>query len=202
MQNSVSISFSKKSQLITLYYQGPNNCGEQSFRFDPHVFISCFNKAKFKRFTPKDEYLSFDELFFDSHYPKANSLVRNIFASYSINPTSVKKAIHQNKKLHRRLVVTPKPSANAPKKPRTARFTPSVDKIIDQVEIERCRRNMDLAVSKAASSFDLSFFDSYLDSYVELRKASSLSPYLSKRAKLRLLDSFSKLVSDTQSKLF
>lgn len=179
----VSLSFSNSSQLVTLHYPGPSGFGQQSFSFDPQLFISAFN------FSP------FDELFFDEFYPKANSTVRNIFSLFLINPTVIRKVCHLNTNIHRRLFLKPSKSSvlkflGLPQRRSSSHHSPSSVPFDDPLLIDIAK--------KAAYSFDLNLFDDYLSTYISLRSKIGLNTPLSPSFKKKLFSKFNSIVLSFQ----
>lgn len=199
-----SLIFSPSQYRVILYYQGPNNIGQQSFSFDPDIFLQAYQDSRYKRSVPKSDYLSFDDIFFSIHYPKANQYVRFIFSCFIINPTIISKL--PNRKSHSRLVLSPSrrdilrhlgiclpKSKNAAQ---AAKNNPAYNE-----ELARISHNLNLAIQKSAASFDLSFFSLYLASYQELRSLNHQNPHLSPNQIDKLLISFSNQVDKLQKNM-
>lgn len=103
-----SVSFDKSNQSFVLYYPGPADFGQQSFSFDYDHFVLAFNQAKFKHDTPKYYYSDFISSFSAISGSPLNQRVIWTFSCFSISPTILHKAIHQNKKLKRKIHLLPK----------------------------------------------------------------------------------------------
>ena len=201
-----SLIFSPSSYQITLFYQAPNNFGQQSFSFDPDIFLSAYYNSRYKRSVPKSDYLSFNDLFFSSNYPSANNYVRLIFSCFLINPSVIKKL--SNRKSHSRLKLKPSRRSllvelglsssvyNFALKSPDFKQSPEY-----QEELVRINYNLSKCVSLAASSFDLSYFNQYLSFYKELRSLNHLSTHLSNKQISNLLASFSDKVDKLQKSL-
>lgn len=106
-----SLSFILSSQDFVAFYQAPDNFGQQSFSFSYDSFILSFNQAKFKHSTPKKDYISFTDYFFFLNNYSPNDYLLLLFSCFSITPTILKSAIHQNKKLKKRIKLFPKISS-------------------------------------------------------------------------------------------
>ena len=208
VHNRPSIKFDKKTGLTIISYDGPEDFGIQTFSFDPDVFSFCYNEAKYKHDKSKFDYIPFEDSFFKNFYPKANDAVKFIFGFFSITPTVIEKAKHLNYKKHRFVPLQVKRSKlfsylNLQVKISSLNEQNSSRKIsVDIQEVDRLNQNMSLAVEKAATTFDFSFFDIYLDNYIELRKLFGKSPYINPKALNKLKLSFSKMVDNFQKKLY
>lgn len=202
----VTLAFMKDKDRLRLSYPHPYDCREiqQCFEFDVIPFLHAYDEAKYKRSTPKDWYLSFDNAFFDLVYPKANQYVRFIFKVFAINPTIVRRCVRQNKGLKRKIDLEVKNS-------RYFEFLGLERKIIKvgyqkrenglKIDVEKeqiAKRNMDVAVKNAAKFYDLNFFKQYLDSYIDLQRARKNYGNVSKRTEQNLLDEFCKKVKELQ----
>ena len=198
-----SLRFDLSKEVLFLSYPGPAGFGQQYFSFNPDDFIFCFNQAKYKHEKSKFDYIPFEDLFFKNFHPKANSLVKAIFDFFSITPT----AIAKSRKLasrHKVVYLDIKPSKvlsalniKVPKKSSEGRKIS-----LDIDEVNRLNFNMQNAIKKAAVSWDFSFFDIYLENYIELRRISHLPTYLSPRMLQNIRNSFSKSVDTFQNKLY
>ena len=102
------ISWVKNQQVLRLFYNGPDGFGQQSFDFDFYDFILAFEQKKFKHDTSKFDYLNFIDSFQSITHQKLNERVKFVFNFFYINPTILKNAIHQNKKLKRKITLMPK----------------------------------------------------------------------------------------------
>lgn len=199
LDNSPYLYFVRSSGLVSLHFFAPNNQGHQVFYFDPQVFIDAFNNAKFKRSTPKSEYVDFDTLFFTFNYPKTPQFVRQIFSLFIINPSVIRSVI----KSHKRINLL-KPCRTTCLRfihsPRFRSSSSSSPKPINQSLLDDALYNMNLAVSKAAAAHDLNkFFPFYLQAYKDSLSAQNRSPYLSPKQVDKLISVFSKLVVDYSS---
>lgn len=101
------VSFLKNQQLLRLYYNGPNGFGLQYFDFDFYDFLLAFEQKKFKHSTPKNDYSDFISSFTSISNSRLNDRVKFVFNFFYINPTVLKKAIHQNKKMKRKITLKP-----------------------------------------------------------------------------------------------
>lgn len=202
----VSLSFIKEKDKLRLSYPHPFDSREinQIFEFDVIPFLHAYEDSKFQRFTPKDWYLSFDDLFFKTLYPNANQFVRFIFRTFAINPSVVRKCVRQNKGLKRKIDLEVKNS-------RYFEFLGLERKIIRgegqnglklakiDVEMEqRAKLNMFAAIKNAAIYYDLNYFKQYLQAYSEFQRANKIFTPLSKRSENSLFEDFSKKVEDYQ----
>ena len=195
-RSSPSLSFSPSSELVNLFYPGPQNYGQQKFSFDPQLFISAFNLSK-------SSGIPFDELFFDEFYPKANSTVRSIFTLFLINPTVIRKAVHLNTNIHRRLTLKPsrvavlafldiprhrsKPTNSTPTKLSISSF-PFLD---DPALIE--------IVRKTARMCDFNLFDEYLSAYTLIASKNGLKVPNNAKFVNRLFKKFTGQVHNMQN---
>lgn len=102
------ISWVKNQQVLRLFYNGPSGFGQQSFDFDFYDFILAFEQKKFKHDTSKFDYLNFIDSFQNITHQKLNERVKFVFNFFYINPTILKNAIHQNKKMKRKITLMPK----------------------------------------------------------------------------------------------
>ena len=193
-----SLSFDKKSGLFILYYYNDNKSlyGLQSFSFDGNIFLKSWN------FSKQSDSQSFDFFFFSLNYPSANSFVRNIFSFFSITPTIIFKVSHMNKKLKRKFKLSPKTAKIKSelgfinhRSPKSISLSP-----FDIEEINRCSHNMKLAVSLAASNFDLSFFPMWKDAYLDLLRANG-NLNSSRFYEKSLFKIFKRLVDKVQKKV-
>ncbi len=103
-----SISFNKLEQNFTLFYPGPEDLGQLSFVFEFDDFILAFNQAKFKHDTPKIYYSDVVSSFQTIANQKINDLVKYVFVFFSLTPTVLKQAVHQDKKHKRKVKLLPK----------------------------------------------------------------------------------------------
>lgn len=103
-----SISFNKLEQNFTLFYPGPSDLGQLSFVFEFDDFILAFNQAKFKHDTPKIYYSDVVSSFQNIANQKINDLVKYVFVFFSLTPTVLKQAVHQDKKQKRKVKLLPK----------------------------------------------------------------------------------------------
>lgn len=211
---SPSLSFSHSSNLVSLHYPGPQGFGQQHFTFDPNLFIIAYDSAKFS----PNRNDTFESLFFDVSYPKANNSVRLIFKLFLINPSVVRKSAHLNTNIRRRLILSPsrsdvfaflgvhnpKRTRCRPQKPVNKRdlLSPGIicqfvpESLLNDA-ISLCNQ-LDDVVSNSASLFDLSLFDDYLTIFNRLRSLASLKP-LSPSASKKLFSNFSNLVHSHQA---
>lgn len=203
----VSLAFLKDEQKLRLTYPHPLDCREinQIFDFDVNVFLYAYNEAKFKRYTPKDYYMSFDNAFFELNYPKANKYVRFIFHVFSISPTIVKRCVRQNKGLKRKIDLEVKNS-------QYFEFLGLERKIIHtggqkrqnglKIDVEReqlAKRNMDSAVKNAAKFYNLNYFKQYIEGYIELQRARKIYRVVSKKIENELFEEFKQKVKNMQN---
>lgn len=103
-----AVSFNKLEQNFTLFYPGPNDLGQLSFTFEFDDFILAFNQAKFKHDTPKIYYSDLVSSFQNIANQKINDLVKYVFVFFSLTPTLLKQAVHQDKKRKRKIKLYPK----------------------------------------------------------------------------------------------
>ena len=103
-----SVSFDKNNQIIRFFYPGPNGFGQQSFDIEYDYFVLAFYDKKFKHSTPKKDYLDLiDSIqFYTGH--KLNDRLVFLFNFFTVTPTILKQAVHQNKKLKRKIKLMPK----------------------------------------------------------------------------------------------
>lgn len=185
-----SVSYRKKEQDFKLFYQGPQGMGEQSFRFDIYPFLCAFNDSKFAF---KDSEKSFEHVFFELSYPKANPYIRLIFALFSITPTVLHRALAQDKKRARRLVLKPKASAvysafgipYLPQKREDSEPGKSQNENRDrkarirtqqeEQRKEKAKSEMLRLVRQAASDCSLSYFDLWIQEYMTNKGVKWLS---------------------------
>lgn len=189
--NQPAISFRKKDGLFVLTYQGPKGFGQQSFAFDGYAFNYAFSKGK----------NSFEFFFFDNFYSNATKRTKLCFSLFSITPTVLFRAMHQNKKVKRKIILKRKLLDSERKKrsssiPNVNTITPPFS--VDKSELARVDHNLSVAVNKAASSFDLAFFDLFLSAYNEKQKLLGKPPLQSKKAVDNLLKSFNAAVVSKQ----
>lgn len=94
--------YDKQTNEFALFYQSPNNneMGQQAFYFDELHFLEAYNEKKYKNYTSKKTYKTFDEIFFTSYYPYAEPLVRLIFELFDVNPTTLNKAFNMQTATH------------------------------------------------------------------------------------------------------
>lgn len=102
------LSFDKFNQNFVLYYNGPKDFGQLSFTFDYDDLILAFNMKKFKHDTPKLYYSDFISSFQSFFKQPFNDYLKIALSCFSITPTILKKAVHQNKKLKRKISLQPK----------------------------------------------------------------------------------------------
>ena len=88
---------------LILFYNGPKDYGLQEFNFQKEDFIYAFQNAKFKHDTPKDDYLTFFDLFFQK---SPNPHLATAFFVFSITPTVISKT--SKLKGNKRLKLMPK----------------------------------------------------------------------------------------------
>lgn len=149
-----SIAYEKTYDEFFLYFQAPNDLGIQKYRFDPYQFLLMFPKKDFSY----------------CGYPR---MVRLIVYCFSLNPTVLKKAFRQNKKLKRKVVLKVKErviiSIFGAKRYNLSGVEGKVAKIgkkemseEEKGKLEEVKRKMEHFVHLAASSFDLNFFEQYL----------------------------------------
>lgn len=88
--------YDKQTNEFALFYQSANNneLGQQAFYFDELHFLEAYNEKKYKNYTSKKTYKTFDEIFFNQYYPYAEPLVHLIFDLFDINPTTLNKAFN------------------------------------------------------------------------------------------------------------
>lgn len=88
--------YDKLTNEFAIFYQSPNNneMGQQAFYFDELHFLEAYNEKKYKNYTSKKTYKTFDEIFFAEYYPYAEPLVHLIFDLFDINPTTLNKAFN------------------------------------------------------------------------------------------------------------
>ena len=204
-----SVSYRKKEQDFKLFYQGPQGMGEQSFKFDIYPFLCAFNDSKFAF---KDPGKSFEHVFFELSYPKANPFVRLIFALFSITPTVLHRALAQDKKRARRLVLKPKVSSVysafglhylPPKKTdsesrkiqnenpdRKARIRTQQE----EQRKEKAKSEMLRLVRQAASDYSFSYFDMWVQEYMVNKGVK----WLSKTKRDRAFQDFKSQVKTAQ----
>ena len=196
LPNSPYLYFVRSSGLLALHFFAPNNQGHQVFYFDPQIFIDAFNNAKFKRSTPKSDYVDFDTLFFNFNYPKAPPFIRQIFSLFIINPSVIRSVIKSRKRIN--LLKPCRTSClNFIHSPRLRSPSSTSPKPVNQQLLDDAIYNMNLAVSKAANSHDLNrFFPFYLQAYKDSLSAQNRSPYLSPKQIDKLISAFSNLVVD------
>lgn len=103
-----SVSFDNSQQILCFYYPGPNDFGQQCFYLEYDHFIIAFNEQKFKHFTPKNDYLNLVDSIQLFSGSKLNERVAFLFDFFTVTPTIVKAAVHQNKKLKRKIKLQPK----------------------------------------------------------------------------------------------
>ena len=200
-----SLIYSPSLNKIILYYQGPNNYGQQSFSFNAEDFLYAYSQSRYKSSTPKSDYQSFQDIFFQD-YPQANQYVRFVFNNFNINPTIIKRL--SSRKSHSRLVLSPSNRSivahlglsSAKFHSRLESSKNSLFKLSPdyQDELLRISHNMNQCVRLAADSFDLSYFENYLSFYKELRSLNHLSTHLSDKQISNLLLSFSDKVDKLQ----
>ena len=203
----VSLTFLKDKQVLRLSYPHPFDCREinQLFDFDANVFLYAYEESKYKRSTPKDEYMSFEDLFFKLNYPKANQFIKFIFYVFSINLTVVRNCIKQNKNLKRKIDLEVKNSRyfeflgleRKIIKP-TVKNTENGLKIDVEME-QRAKLNMYAAVKSGAIYYDLNYFKQYVQAYSELQRARKIYKAVSKRVENKLFDEYCKKVKDYQN---
>lgn len=204
-----SVSYRKKEQDFKLFYQGPKGIGEQSFQFDIYPFLCAFNDSKFAF---KDPGKSFEHVFFELSYPKANPFVRLIFALFSITPTVLHRALAQDKKRARRLVLKPKVSSVysafglhylTPKKtPSESRKSqnenPDRKALIrsqqEEQRKEKAKSEMLRLVRQAASDCSLSYFNLWIQEYMTNKGVK----WLSKAKRDRAFQDFKSQVKTAQ----
>lgn len=135
--------------------------------------------------------------------PNASPFVRFFFSCFSITPTVLNKAINLFKKHKRKLKLLPKPSAlykffslphpNPSPNPSHHSYN---NHHLSPDDISSLAYNMNLAITKAAASFDLSFFDSWLAAFCTLNSININS--LSNKKRSSLFTSFSNAVDFCQ----
>lgn len=88
--------YDKQTNEFALFYQSPNNneLGQQAFYFDELKFLEAYNEKKYKNYTSKKTYKTFDEIFFNQYYPYAEPITRFIFDLFDVNPTTLNKAFN------------------------------------------------------------------------------------------------------------
>lgn len=96
MKNCPKLFYDKLTNEFALFYQSPNNneLGQQAFYFDELHFLEAYNEKKYKNYTSKKTYKTFDEIFFNQYYPYAEPITRFIFEMFDINPTTLNKAFN------------------------------------------------------------------------------------------------------------
>jgi hypothetical protein len=202
----VSLSFIKSTDKLRLSYPHPYDGREisQHFDFDVVPFLHAYEESKYKRSTPKDWYLSFEDTFFNMTYPKANKFIRFIFDVFSITPSIVKKCVRQNKNLKRKIDLEVKNR-------RYFEFLGLERKIIHpgvknaekeakiDVELEQlAKKNMIAAVNNGAKNYDLNYFKQYVMAYIDLCKSRRIYGNVSKRLENKLFEEYCKKVKDVQ----
>ena len=205
--------YKKGLNIFTVFYNVPNSMysSNQSFSFPYEDFIFAFNEAKFKHFKSKSDYLSFNEIFF-KNTPNANYYLKLLFYVFSITPTILKKATqHKEGKKYTIPSSAVKVShiisslgfiQNKKLKVNTKNAeTPKVDYLIDQGEVTRLNYNMQVAIEKAATSSDLSFFEEYLQNYIDLLKLYKKPSFISNKKYANVFKDFSQKVDFVQKKL-
>lgn len=158
--NSPKIAYNHALDKIVIYFyynDFPNQ--QQSFELDVNALIKAYYIDK--------KHLA--QLMCD-YAGKNDKRILNVLDFVIINPTIIRKAVHQNKKKARKFDLQIK-----------AQFDPSFSKgsrksahdysqrKVDLEEVERCKHNMNVAVLKARK-FDAyqPFFNQFLDAYKEL----------------------------------
>lgn len=95
-KNCPKLFYDKELSEFALFYQSTNNneLGQQAFYFNELHFLEAYNEKKYKNYTSKKTYKTFDEIFFNQYYPYAEPLVHLIFDLFDINPTTLNKAFN------------------------------------------------------------------------------------------------------------
>lgn len=125
--------------------------------------------------------------------PRLSKVVPLVLNNVVINPTLIRKALHQNKKLSRKLDL--KIKVGSGNWDRSVPHNHSQRKV-DAEEVERCKHNMNVAVLKARK-FDAyqPFFNQFVDAYKELTFAEKgVCVNIGPRLYTKLFNSFRNLI--------
>ena len=200
-KGAVSLFVGRESDEAVLYFFGPGGAefGQQEFKFDILFFEKCYEDSKFKRQTAKEDYLSFEQRFFDMKYEKANQYVRWIFRFFSISPSIIEKArcLSGRKKFKLSFKVGEVNKEIFGKcKPRGGRGGRGKSRLGEELQASyEVSEELKNFVKKSAVTFDLHFFDAFLQVYKEQFCAC---PYLSSKQIDTIFAFFVKKVDELQ----
>ena len=205
----VTLTFRHDYDKLLLSYPHPFDCREmkQSFLFDVNDFLFAYtNSRKSNQLSDSQYFVKFEDIFFNSAYPKANKFIRFIFEAFQITPTIVHRCIRQNKNLKRKIDLEPKNCQyfaflGLERKfihHRAKKRENGAEKRVD-VEKERVAlSNMRSAIKNGAIRHDYNYFHQYLEAYIDYQRSHYNYHSIGKRKEEMLLDTFIKKVVQYQ----
>lgn len=148
--------------------------------------------SKFKHSTSKFEYVSEQEILKQLN---VDPTLVNIIPNLYLQPSIIKRVQSRSNQNAFRLI---KWKNSKLKGWGNCNSKVYYNKPVDQAELDRCNKNMEIAVQKAAKLNDLSFFALFLEAYKDSLKAQHKSAAISKSKEKKLIDLFNNKVDFIQ----